>query len=143
MNVTQIVIAGNLVADADCHMLPDGRSRTRLRAAANSRQFDATTGRWRDGDTTYLTVVAYRGLADQAADLRKGQRILVIGQLRQHEYARDHQRDVGYEVVAQEIGLALPRSGAATRTAPDTSVATNGSSGAAGTPVGTRRSDGR
>jgi single-strand DNA-binding protein len=107
VNVTQIVIAGNLVADADCHLLPDGRARTRLRLAASSRQFDATTGRWRDGDTTFLTVVAYRVLAEQAAGLSKGQRVLVFGQLRQHEYARDGQRDVGYEVIAQDIGLAL------------------------------------
>lgn len=108
MNLTQIVMGGNLVADPDCQQLADGRARTRLRLAANSRQLDPTTGRWRDGDTTFLTVVAYRSLADQAAGLRKGQRVLVVGQLRQHDYARDGQRDVGYEIVAQDIGVALP-----------------------------------
>ena len=108
MNLTQIVMGGNLVADADCTALPDGRNRTRLRLPANSRELDPTTGRWRDGTATFVTVVAYRSLAEQAAQLRKGQRVLVIGQLRQHDYARDSQRDSGYEIVAQDIGLALP-----------------------------------
>src|SRR5687768_16131574 len=44
VNLTQIVMGGNLVADADCTALPDGRNRTRLRLAANSRELDPTTG---------------------------------------------------------------------------------------------------
>lgn len=111
MNLAQVVMSGNLVADPDCQQLADGRARTRLRLAANSRQLDPATGRWRDGDATFLTVVAYRFLAEQAAQLRKGQRLLVIGQLRQHDYARDGQRNLGYEVVAQDLGLGLSARG--------------------------------
>jgi single-strand DNA-binding protein len=112
VNLAQVVMSGNLVADPDCQQLADGCARTMMRLAANSRQLDPATGRWRDGDATFLTVVAYRFLAEQAAQLRKGQRLLVIGQLRQHDYARDGQRSLGYEVVAQDLGLGLSaRSG--------------------------------
>ena len=113
MNLAMLVSVGTLVSDPDTAQLPDGRVRTRLRLAAHSRHLDPHTGRWRDGDTTFLTVVAWRGLGALAAGLSRGDRVLVVGQLRQYEYARDGQRDIGYEVQAQH--LARPLSPAAGR----------------------------
>jgi len=109
MTVSQLVLLGNLVADPDVSELPDGR----LRIAANSRLQDPSTGRWKDGDTTFLTVVAWRALADSARTLRKGERILVIGQLRQYDYARQSQRNTGYEVQAEHIARPLETVGLA------------------------------
>jgi single-stranded DNA-binding protein len=52
------------------------------------------------------------GLAAAAAGLQRGARVVVVGHLRQYDYARDGQRETGYEVQAQEIALGLtqPRS---------------------------------
>ena len=58
MNLAQIVIAGNVVNEPDARLLSDGRWRTRFRVAATSRTLDPNSGRWKDGDTTFLAVVA-------------------------------------------------------------------------------------
>lgn len=119
MNLAQLTLVGNVVSDPDGGPLPDGRWRTRFRIAATSRVLDTRTGRWRDGDTTYLAVVAWRGLGELAARLRTGDRVVVIGHLRQYDYARDGAREIGYEVQAQEIALGLSaRRAAATATTP-------------------------
>ena len=107
MTVSQLVLLGNLVADPELSELSDDRRLTRLRVAAHSRLQDPSTGRWKDGETTFLTVVAWRALADSARTLRKGERILVIGQLRQYDYARHGMRNTGYEVTAEHIARPL------------------------------------
>ena len=107
MNLAQLTVVGNLTADPDARQLPDGRWRTRFRIAATSRTLDPNSGRWRDGDTTFLAVVAWRGLAELAARLRTGDRVVVIGHLRQYDYARDNGRELGYEVQAQEIAVGI------------------------------------
>jgi single-strand DNA-binding protein len=113
MNLAQITIAGNLASDPESVTLADGRLRTRLRVAATSRTLDPRTGRWRDGDTTFLAVVAWRGLAAATAGLHRGARVVVVGHLRRYDYARDAQREIGYEVAAQEIAVGLTRRPAA------------------------------
>lgn len=121
MNLAQLTVVGNLTGDPDARQLPDGRWRTRFRLAATSRTLDPNSGRWKDGDTTFLAVVAWRGLAELAARLRTGDRVVVIGHLRQYDYARDNGRELGYEVQAQEIavGITIARPGetAAAKTA--------------------------
>lgn len=107
MNLAQLTVVGNLTADPDARQLPDGRWRTRFRIAATSRTLDPNSGRWRDGETTFLAVVAWRGLAELAARLRTGDRVVVIGHLRQYDYARDNGREFGYEVQAQEIAVGI------------------------------------
>ncbi len=116
MNLAQVTVVGNIVTDPDSHRLADG-CRTRFRVAATARQLDTRTGRWRDGETTFLAVVAWRGLAELAAELHKGDRVVVIGHLRQYDYARDGQRETGYEVQAQEIARGLRHSDTAAKAA--------------------------
>jgi single-strand DNA-binding protein len=127
MNLAQITIVGNLAGDPESRTLTDGRLRTRFRVAATSRTLDPRSGRWRDGETTFLAVVAWRGLAAAAAGLHRGARVVVVGQLHQYDYARDGQRETGYEVQAQEIALGLPRRQAAD-TRPAAPVAATSSS---------------
>ncbi len=107
MNLAQLVVIGNVATNPELIHLPDGRSRTRFRVAATSRVMDTHTGRWKDGDTTFLAVVAWRGLAELADRLTCGDRVVVIGQLRQYDFARDGARETGYELQAQEIALGL------------------------------------
>lgn len=110
MNLAQITVIGNIATDPESRTLADGRLRTRFRIAATTRTLDPRTGRWRDGDTTFLAVIAWRGLAAAAAGLHRGARVVVVGHLRQYDYARDGQRETGYEVQAQEIALGVTRA---------------------------------
>jgi single-strand DNA-binding protein len=114
MNLAQLILVGNVTTDPDARRLPDGRWRTRFRVAATSRALDPNSGRWRDGETTFLAVVAWRGLGELAARLRTGDRVVVIGHLRQYDYARDGAREIGYEVQAQDIAVGLSSRRAAT-----------------------------
>ena len=114
MNLAQLTLVGNVAGEPDGRRLPDGRWRTRFRVAATSRTLDPHSGRWRDGETTFVAVVAWRGLGELAARRRTGDRVVVIGHLRQYDYARDGAREVGYEVQAQEIAVGLASRRAAT-----------------------------
>jgi len=116
MNLAQLTVVGTVVTDVDLCPVSDGRLRAKFRVAANSRILDPATGRWRDGDSTFLGVVAWRRLAEAAGQLRRGARVVVIGQLRQYDYARDGHRENGYELQAQEIALCLPAPGTTTGT---------------------------
>lgn len=107
MSLAQITIVGNVVDDPESRTLADGQCRTQFLIAATSQTLDARSGRWRDGETTFLAVVAWRGLAAAAAGLRRGTRVVVVGHLRQYDDARGVQRELGYEVQAQEIGVGL------------------------------------
>jgi single-strand DNA-binding protein len=107
MNLAQLIVVGNVTSDPDTRRLADGRCRTRFRVAATSRTLDPNSGRWRDGETTFLAVVAWRGLAELAGRLRAGDRGVIVGHLRQYDYARDGGREIGYEVQAAEIALGL------------------------------------
>jgi len=109
MNLTQLTIVGTVVTDPE-HRTLNGVSRLRLRVACTTRQIDPQTGRWREGDTTYLTCIGWRRLADGARTLTKGTRVIVVGQLRQYDYARDTGREIGYELLAQDIAVCVPSS---------------------------------
>ena len=142
MNLAQLIVVGNLTGEPDARRLPDGRWRTRFRVAATSRTLDPNSGRWRDGETTFLAVVAWRGLAELAARLRTGDRVVVVGHLRQYDYARDGAREIGYEVQAQEIAVGLASRRAATTqatapAAPAGAVSTSRQTGARQQPTPT------
>jgi single-strand DNA-binding protein len=119
MNLAQITIVGNIANDPETRTLAGGRLRTKFRVAATSRTLDPRTGRWRDGETTFLAVVAWRSLAEAVAGLHRGARVVVVGHLRQYDYARDGQRETGYEVQAQEIAIGLNRAASRACAEPD------------------------
>jgi single-strand DNA-binding protein len=127
MNLTQITIVGNVASDPETRTLADGRLRTKFRIAATNRTLDPRSGRWRDGETTFLAVIARRSLAAAAAGPHRGTRVVVVGHLRQYDYARDGQRETGYEVQAQEIALG-PTPRRTVDAAPGQSVAIASSS---------------
>jgi single-strand DNA-binding protein len=71
-------IVGNLVDDPELRFTNNGIAVANLRVAVTQRiQQD---GEWRDGDTSFLKVNVWQGLADS---LSKGDRVMVTGRLRQ------------------------------------------------------------
>jgi single-strand DNA-binding protein len=122
---TQISVAGNLTADPELRYTTTGAPVVNFTVAATSRTYDKTAGTWRDADTTFLRVAAWRHLAENTAEsLQKGARVVVIGRLRQHTWeADDGTRRTGYDIDADEIAASL-RFATATITRP-THKATN------------------
>jgi single-strand DNA-binding protein len=104
---TTTIITGNLTDDPELRFTPNGVAVAGLRVAVTSRVKDGDT--WKDGDTSYFRVNAWRQLAEHAADsLTKGDRVIVVGRLkaRSWETPEGDKRSV-VEVEADEIGPSL------------------------------------
>ena len=73
--------------------------RAMFRIGSTPRWFDRATREWRDSDTVWLTVKAWRDLArNVASSINKGEPVVVVGKLRASVWTGDdgveHRRDV-------------------------------------------------
>jgi len=85
MNVT---IVGNLCADPELRHTPSGVTVADLRVAENRNHKDAS-GEWQQ-TTSYYSIVVWRKLAEHAvSSLRKGDRVVAVGRMRQDEWTTD------------------------------------------------------
>jgi len=84
MNVT---IVGNLCADPELRHTSAGVSVVDLRIAEN-RNYQDDSGEWRQ-ETSYYSAVVWRRLAEHAASLRRGDRVVAVGRMRQDEWTTD------------------------------------------------------
>ena len=103
-----ITMVGNLTDDPQLRVTTGGVAVTSFRLACSRRVFDRATGQWRDGDVAFFTVTAWRQLAQNAhSSLRKGDRAVVIGRVRQTSYVREGERRSRQEIEADSIGAEL------------------------------------
>lgn len=102
-----VTVVGNLTADAELRFTPSGAAVARFTVASTPR-VKGKDGEWRDGDATFTTCIAWRGLAEHVAEsLRKGTRALVTGRLRQRSFEKNGERRTVFEVEVDEIGPSL------------------------------------
>lgn len=104
----QIIIVGNLTDDPELRYTPNGAAVVKFRVAVNRRYRDEA-GTWKDGDTSYFTVNAWRTLAENIAEsLTRGTRVIVAGrlQMRSWETQEGDKRTV-VEIEADEVGPSL------------------------------------
>lgn len=111
MNETAITLGGNLVADPELRCTPAGVPVANFRVASTARFYDKASGAWKDGDTLFLTVNAWRDLAEHAAEtLHRGDRVIVTGRIRQRAYeSRDGAQVTVTEIEASDVGVSLQR----------------------------------
>jgi single-strand DNA-binding protein len=104
---THVTLTGNLTADPELKFTANGAAVANFRIAVTSRVRDGDT--WRDGETSFFRVNAWRQLAEHVADsLAKGDRAVVVGRLksRSWETPEGEQRSV-VEVDADEVAPSL------------------------------------
>ncbi len=104
---THVTITGNLTSDPELTITTSGAQVANFRVAVTARVRDGNA--WRDGDTSFYRVNCWRDLAANVTDsLGKGDRVLVVGQLRMRswETPEGEQRSV-VEVTADEVGPSL------------------------------------
>lgn len=104
----QVTIVGNLVDDPELRYTPNGAAVCKIRIAVN-RRFKDESGQWKDGETSYFTVNAWRSLAENAAEtLTRGQRAIITGRLQQRSWETQEgdKRNV-VEIEADELGPSL------------------------------------
>jgi single-strand DNA-binding protein len=104
---TFVSLVGNLTDDPEVRFTPQGTAVASFRLAVTARVKDDEG--WRDGDTSFFRVNAWRDLAEHVTDsLSKGDRALVLGRLktRSWETPEGERRSV-VEVEAEEVGPSL------------------------------------
>jgi single-strand DNA-binding protein len=107
MSDTHVTITGNLTADPELKFTPNGAAVANFRIAVTTRVRDGEG--WKDGDTSFFRINAWRQLAQHVTDsLSKGDRAVVIGRLRSRswETPQGEQRSV-IEIEADEIAPSL------------------------------------
>jgi single-strand DNA-binding protein len=107
MPETHVTLTGNLTADPELKFTPNGAAVANFRVAVTSRVRDGEG--WKDGETSFFRVNAWRQLAQHVTDsLSKGDRAVVIGRLksRSWETPEGEQRSV-VEIDADEVAPSL------------------------------------
>jgi single-strand DNA-binding protein len=110
VNETITTIVGNVVDAPNRRQLESGVSVTSFRVASSARRFDRVTNQWVDGDSLYLKVTCWRGLADNVSrSIVKGDPVVVTGRLYSRLYEVEEGRRAAYELQAQSVGFDLNR----------------------------------
>ena len=101
MTEPSVSFAGNLTDDPELRYTEGGIARASFRVAVS--------GRNRDSEPSFFTVIVWRDQAEHAAEsLSKGSRVVLVGRLRQRAWtAEDGSTRSVVEVVAEELGASL------------------------------------
>ncbi|MYR46622.1 single-stranded DNA-binding protein [Streptomyces sp. SID5910] len=112
---TLLTYQGNLVDDPELRFTPSGHAVAKFRMASTPRTFDKSTNEWKDGESLFLTVNAWRKLAENITEsLKRGDRVIVRGALKQRSYEdREGVKRTVYEIEAEDVGPSLQRATAA------------------------------
>jgi single-strand DNA-binding protein len=104
----QVTIVGNLTDDPELRYTPNGAAVATLRVAVNRRIPDGAGG-WKDAETSFFRVNAWRTLAENAAEsLTRGARVLVTGRLRSRSWEnQEGETRSAVEIEADEVGPSL------------------------------------
>ena len=103
----QVMLVGNLTDGPELRFTPNGATVANFRLAVTARVKDGEG--WRDGDTSFYRITAWRQLAEHIGDsLTKGNRVIVLGQLRARSWETpEGERRTVVEVQAEEVGPSL------------------------------------
>lgn len=86
----------------------EGLAITSFRLASSVRRFNQATQEWVDADTNWYTISCFRELAVNSAEsLQKGDRVVVVGQLRLRDWENTDRSGTTVEVEADIIGHDL------------------------------------
>lgn len=100
------------VADPSLRFTPTGMAVAEFRVAANSRKFDEETKQWVDDKVVWLTVVAFKKLAENVAEsVVKGSLVTVTGKLQTEDWeTKEGEKRQTYKVIADTISMSLALS---------------------------------
>lgn len=79
-----------------------------FRLASTPRRYDREAGAWVDGETSWYSVAAFRGLAEHAqASFSLGDRVIVSGRLRVRPWKTEDRSGTNVEIEADALGHDL------------------------------------
>lgn len=108
-----IKFVGTLTADPELRFTASGAAVASFTVATNPRTKNQDTGKWEDGDPTFIRCSVWREQAERVAEcLKRGNRVFVHGVLKQRQYVtgEGEKRSV-MEVTAEDVGASLKFKG--------------------------------
>ena len=111
MPLPTITMTGGLTADPELRFTNAGKAVLGMRVGASERKKNPQTQEWEDGDRVYLNVSLWEHEAEAAAEhFRKGDQVIVTGQLFQRDYeTRDGNKGQSMEVKFAKVAKLPPR----------------------------------
>jgi single-strand DNA-binding protein len=109
MNEIHTTVVGNLTADPELRYTPTGDAVANFTVASTPRVYDRASGEWRDGDPVFLRCSLWRQPAENmVASLRRGDRVVVTGRLRQRSWETDAgDKRYSLELDTSEVGASV------------------------------------
>jgi single-strand DNA-binding protein len=106
---TTLTVVGNLTADPELRFTQSGAAVASFTVASTPRYFDKSTNEWKDGDALFMRCNVWRVMAENATEsFRKGDRVMVMGQLRQRSYeTSDGEKRTVMELTVDEMGPSV------------------------------------
>jgi single-strand DNA-binding protein len=106
---TIITIEGNLTNDPELRFAPSGSAVSNFTVASTPRTFDSQSKQWKDGETLFMRVAAWRELGENVAEtLVKGMAVIVTGRLKSRSYeTKEGEKRTVIELEADNVGPSL------------------------------------
>jgi single-strand DNA-binding protein len=101
-----------LGTDPDLRYTPGGMAVCEARAVASSRKKNEQTGEWHDDKSAWVTLTAFKELAENMAEsLNRGDLVVVLGRLEIAEWTdKDDNKRTTPKVLLDNIGPSLVRA---------------------------------
>lgn len=114
---TTLTVVGNLTSDPEIRFTQSGAAVCSFTVASTPRTFDRQSGEWKDGDALFLRCNVWRQMAENVGEsLRRGNRVLVSGRLRQRQFeTKEGEKRTVVELEVDEIGPSLRYAQASVR----------------------------
>lgn len=107
-NEIQIAVRGWMGSDPVRHVGPTGVTLAMFRVGSTPRVRDRTTGEFRDGETQWFTVKAWRDLAENViGSLKKGMPVILRGTLRTETWQGENGERSANVISVDAIGADL------------------------------------
>ncbi len=105
----QVTIIGNVTRDPELRYTPNGAALVKFGVAVSRRVKDDVSGQWKDAETSFFDVTAWRTLAENVAEsITQGTRVLVTGRLRTNKWETpDGEPRSKIEIEADEVAPSL------------------------------------
>ena len=106
---TTITLEGNLTNDPELRFTPSGSAVANFTIASTPRTFDRQSNEWKDGETLFMRVAAWKDLGENVAEsLTKGTAVIVTGRLKSRSYeTKEGEKRTVIELEADNVGPSL------------------------------------
>lgn len=105
---TEIHVVGNLTAAPELRFTPSGAAVANFTIASTPRKFNKQNNTWEDGESLFLRCSIWRQAAENIAEcLNQGDRVVVVGRLKQRSYDKEGEKRSVIELEVEEIGPSL------------------------------------